>query len=75
MDIDDFKPINDQHGHAVGDQTLVRVVESLSACVREGDLLARWGGDEFMWVLPKSSLAVARALAEEARRAMHEAPV
>ncbi|WP_419794076.1 diguanylate cyclase [Pseudomonas palleroniana] len=74
MDIDDFKPINDQHGHAVGDQTLVRVVESLSACVREGDLLARWGGDEFMWVLPKSSLAVARALAEEARHAMHEAP-
>ncbi|WP_248731567.1 diguanylate cyclase [Pseudomonas sp. MWU13-2517] len=74
MDIDDFKPINDRHGHAVGDQALVRVVESLLACVREDDLLARWGGDEFMWVLPKSSLEVAKALAEKARHAMHEIP-
>jgi PAS domain S-box-containing protein len=43
MDIDDFKPINDRHGHGVGDQTLMSVVESLEACVRPGDLLARWG--------------------------------
>jgi diguanylate cyclase (GGDEF)-like protein/PAS domain S-box-containing protein len=74
MDIDDFKPINDQHGHAVGDQALVRVVESLLACARQGDLLARWGGDEFMLVLPKSSLVVAKALAETVRQAMREVP-
>ncbi len=64
MDVDDFKPINDRHGHGVGDQTLVQVVERLESCVRQGDLLARWGGDEFMVVLPESSLETAKALAE-----------
>lgn len=68
MDIDDFKPINDRHGHAVGDQTLVQVVEGIEACVRPGDLLARWGGDEFMVILPKSTLAMAKDLAERIRR-------
>jgi len=67
MDIDDFKPINDRHGHAVGDETLVRVVECLEACLSQDDLLARWGGDEFMVIVPKSSLDIARALAERMR--------
>jgi diguanylate cyclase (GGDEF)-like protein/PAS domain S-box-containing protein len=64
MDIDDFKPINDRFGHGVGDRTLMQVVECLKLCVRAEDLLARWGGDEFMVVLPKSSLKDARATAE-----------
>ena len=64
MDIDDFKPINDRYGHSVGDQTLVRVVESLESCLRPDDLLARWGGDEFMLILPQSSLEGAKAVAE-----------
>ena len=67
MDVDDFKPINDQYGHGVGDQTLIRVVEHLEACVRKSDLLARWGGDEFMVVLPKSNLDTAKELAERIR--------
>ena len=67
MDVDDFKPINDQYGHGVGDQTLIRVVEHLESCVRKSDLLARWGGDEFMVVLPKSSLDTAKELAERIR--------
>jgi len=70
MDIDDFKPINDQHGHAVGDATLVNVVECLEACVRQDDLLARWGGDEFMVIVPESKLEVARALAERMRHGL-----
>ena len=74
MDIDDFKPINDRHGHGVGDQTLMRVVECLEACVRASDLLARWGGDEFMVVLPKSTLETAKELAERVRREIREAP-
>jgi diguanylate cyclase (GGDEF)-like protein/PAS domain S-box-containing protein len=74
MDIDDFKPINDRHGHGVGDQTLVRVVEGLEACVRPGDLLARWGGDEFMLILPKSVLETAKMLAERIRQKMRDVP-
>ncbi|MBK5409848.1 diguanylate cyclase [Pseudomonas sp. TH34] len=74
MDIDDFKPINDQHGHAVGDETLVHVVQRLEACLRHGDLLARWGGDEFMVIVPKSTLETARKLAEQMRGALKELP-
>lgn len=74
MDIDDFKPINDRHGHAVGDKTLMQVVESLEACVRSNDLLARWGGDEFMVVLPKSTLETAKELAERIRRKVKQTP-
>lgn len=74
MDIDDFKPINDRHGHAVGDQTLIQVVEGLEACVRPGDLLARWGGDEFMLVLPDSTVETAKELAERVRRKIQEMP-
>ncbi|MDY7531059.1 diguanylate cyclase [Pseudomonas sp. Bout1] len=74
MDIDDFKPINDQHGHAVGDETLMRVVECLEACRRPGDLLARWGGDEFMVIAPNSTLETARQLAEGMRTALKDLP-
>ncbi len=74
MDIDDFKLINDRHGHGVGDQTLVRVVEGLETCMRQGDLLARWGGDEFIVVLPKSPLEVAKALAERIRQRIAQLP-
>lgn len=74
MDIDDFKPINDQYGHEVGDQTLIRVVEGLEACVRAGDLLARWGGDEFMLVLPNTTLQTAKELAERLRHKVQQTP-
>lgn len=74
MDVDDFKSINDQHGHAVGDSTLLQVVERLEHCVRQGDLLARWGGDEFMVILPKSTVETARILAERIRLAILDLP-
>jgi diguanylate cyclase (GGDEF)-like protein len=47
VDVDDFKAINDQHGHAVGDRVLITVAETLGHCLRAGDLVARVGGDEF----------------------------
>jgi diguanylate cyclase (GGDEF)-like protein/PAS domain S-box-containing protein len=70
MDIDDFKNINDHYGHALGDAALVQVVDSVKHCVREGDLLARWGGDEFILILPNTPLADARALAERIRHGL-----
>lgn len=74
MDIDDFKPINDRYGHAVGDQALISVVQGLKACERPSDLLARWGGDEFMVILPISSLSTAKAMAERIRTKIAQVP-
>ncbi|WP_060508343.1 sensor domain-containing diguanylate cyclase [Pseudomonas sp. NBRC 111124] len=70
MDLDDFKPINDRYGHARGDAALIRVVENLSISLRELDLLARWGGDEFVMVLPQTTLGEALDLAAQLRRVM-----
>ncbi len=75
MDIDDFKPINDRYGHGVGDQTLLRVVECLERCIRPDDLLGRWGGDEFMLVLPRSSLEEAKAVAMSICQAVRDNPL
>ena len=47
LDLNDFKPVNDRHGHAVGDQVLLAVAERLRASVRQSDMVARLGGDEF----------------------------
>ena len=64
IDADHFKQINDSHGHAAGDRALLHLATVMTAQLREIDHLARWGGDEFLALLPASSLDEARVLAQ-----------
>lgn len=69
LDLDDFKGINDAHGHAVGDQVLMEVARRLRGALRSGDVLSRLGGDEFTVLLPDlPSLAHAQQVAEKLQR-------
>ncbi|QOR38522.1 diguanylate cyclase [Billgrantia diversa] len=72
FDIDHFKRVNDTFGHSVGDMVLAKLVRTCHALLREVDVLARWGGEEFMLLLPGTPLAGAATLAERLRRAVEE---
>lgn len=69
LDVDHFKRVNDRHGHRVGDRVLQRLAHALTTCMRPGDVAVRYGGEEFIVVLPGSDLTVAVDRAEELRRA------
>lgn len=67
MDIDYFKNINDKYGHSMGDKTLQIVAQVLQTMIRDIDIVARIGGEEFAFVLPETTLAEAANLAERLR--------
>jgi diguanylate cyclase (GGDEF)-like protein len=69
-DLDHFKSINDRYGHEAGDITLVQTAGVLRAALRESDALGRWGGEEFMAVLPGTDARGARHVAERMRAAI-----
>lgn len=75
FDLDHFKPVNDQGGHALGDEMLRRISQVLSWEVRSSDHVARQGGDEFAVLLPSCSLDQARQIAEQLRQAIKDVSV
>jgi two-component system, cell cycle response regulator len=71
-DLDKFKQINDVYGHAAGDVLLRRVAHLLAASVRAGDGVVRWGGEEFLVVLPGVDRAQAQRIVERARTSVQD---
>lgn len=69
-DLDHFKSINDTHGHDIGDQALVEVADQIKECLRSQDLAARWGGEEFLILLPDTDLDGGLRVAEDLRESI-----
>ena len=67
LDIDHFKPINDQHGHQVGDKVLIELTRMIKHELRETDVFARWGGEEFVLLVPHCNAEDAVQLADKLR--------
>lgn len=73
-DLDGFKNVNDTYGHVAGDQVLIEVARRMRNCLRSYDALGRYGGEEFLVVLPNSDEAQAMGLAERIRLAIASEP-
>jgi diguanylate cyclase (GGDEF)-like protein len=75
IDIDHFKTLNDTFGHQAGDEALRHIAQRLTSSLRDGDLLGRWGGEEFLAVLPYTGLEEGLEAAERLRRLVAETPI
>ena len=75
VDIDHFKRVNDEHGHQVGDATLVRVSHAARSALRANDVWCRYGGEEFVALLPNATLEQALIVAERVRAAVEQASI
>jgi diguanylate cyclase (GGDEF)-like protein len=74
VDLDHFKLVNDTYGHPMGDRVLARFADRLMAERRDGDIIARVGGEEFAWIMADADGPAAELCAERARRAISETP-
>lgn len=72
LDIDDFKKVNDVHGHGIGDAVLVEMAGILKGTIRKIDTAGRWGGEEFIIILPESGMEGGLALAEKLKERINE---
>ena len=70
IDIDYFKAVNDEYGHLVGDKVLIEFSNILQSGIRKGDILGRWGGEEFLIILPHTNLSQALILSEKLRQSI-----
>lgn len=70
LDVDRFKSVNDAHGHEAGDKALVEIAHAIVASVRDYDLCGRWGGEEFMVIMPEIGAAEAAIVVERVRQAV-----
>lgn len=75
IDVDRFKAINDEYGHPFGDEVLVELASRLARLCRDDDLVARWGGEEFLIACRQPDFAHAQAFAERLRRCVAETPI
>ena len=74
LDIDKFKSVNDQFGHRAGDTVLVEIAERLESALRKEDSLARWGGEEFVLLLPRADLKAAQEFGSRIRSRISDSP-
>jgi diguanylate cyclase (GGDEF)-like protein len=72
FDIDDFKNTNDTHGHLAGDEALVNISEEISKLLRDGDILCRYGGDEFVLIVRTYSDESVRGMLERIRKKVED---
>lgn len=75
LDIDHFKRINDTHGHTVGDEVLQRFAQVIEGALRDTDILARWGGEEFLLLINDTHADLAKVALERTRTVLSEAPL
>jgi diguanylate cyclase (GGDEF)-like protein len=70
IDFDDFKPINDMYGHKIGDDALVAMAKTINSCLRDIDVLGRYGGDEFLVCLPETTAQEAKVIAQRIQHSL-----
>lgn len=75
FDIDNFKYINDKYGHVAGDDVMVKIVDIISAMIRETDACARWGGDEFTIIMPHTGRVQALEITERLRQIISDTAI